>query len=157
MDPINAMAGTDRWLSMVISIGVAVAALLAGIIIYRFLFSAVIRVVRRNVGPLRSDLLERLRGPICILIPLFALMLFDESLALPVEALNALQRMIGLGFIAVITWLFINITLAGRDMVMRHYNISILDNLKARAIHTQITVIVKIIIGSLSSFLCQPC
>jgi len=146
MDPINEMASTDRWLSMVISIGVAVTAVLAGIIIYRFLFSAIIRVVRHNVGPLRSDLLERLRGPVRILIPLFALMLFDSSLALPVQVLNTLQRLIGLSFIAVITWLFVNMTLAGRDMVMRRYDITILDNLRARAVHTQIMVIVRIII-----------
>jgi small-conductance mechanosensitive channel len=146
MDPINQVTGTDRMLGMLVSIGVAIAAVLVGLIVYRILFSTVIRVVRHNVGPLRSDLLERLRGPIRILIPLFALMLFDSSLAFPLEILNGFQRLTGLSFIAVITWLFINITLAGRDMIMHRYDISILDNRKARAVHTQIMVIVKIII-----------
>ncbi len=146
MSRVNEIFDTPGLKSIVLSIGVVLAALLVGLAAYRVLFSLFYRLARRAGTLSSTNLLERLRAPARMLVPLLALMLVTPSLAFPAEILGAMQHLFSLCLIAVITWLFINITLAGRDIVISHYDMEAKDNLKARAVYTQLTVMVKIIL-----------
>lgn len=146
MNKVNGIFNIPEWKSIMLSFGVVLAALLAGLAIYRLLFSLLFRLIQHTGAPSSMILLERLRKPARQLVPLLMLMLVIPSLTIPTELLGMMQHLFSLCFIAVITWFFVNITLAGRDIVISRYDVDAKDNLKARAVHTQLTVIVKIVI-----------
>nr|WP_298272184.1 hypothetical protein [Geobacter sp.] len=56
------------------------------------------------------------------------------------------EHLFSILFIAVTSWLFINATIATRDIILSGYDFEAKDNLKARAVHTQLTVLVKIVV-----------
>ncbi len=132
------------WESIAASTGFALAAALAGMAVYWVLFYILLRLSRRAAAPLNTILIERVRGPVRILLPLLALMVVAPSLALSAESVEAFKHLFGLGIIAVIAWLFINAALAGRDIAFSRYDVETKDNLKARAVRTQLTILVKI-------------
>ena len=145
MDRLKEQFATPGWESIIVSIGVVFATLLAGVAIYRVLFSVLVRLAGRAGAPLGSIMAERLRGPARMLFPLLAIMLVAPSLTFPAGIIEVAQHLFSLCFIAVIAWLSVNATLAGRDIIISRYDVEVKDNLKARAVHTQLTVIVKII------------
>jgi small-conductance mechanosensitive channel len=145
MDRLEDLFATFDWMSIVSSIGIVFATLLTGVLIYRVLFSILARLAGRAGSPLRGIVIERLRGPSRMLIPLLAIMVVCQSLTFSAGIVEVSQHLFSLCFIAGIGWLFINATLAGRDTIISRYNIEVEDNLKARAIQTQLTVVVKII------------
>jgi small-conductance mechanosensitive channel len=145
MDRLEDLFATFDWDSIILSIGIILATLLAGVLIYRILFSILVRLAGRADSPLRGIVTLRLRGPIRMLVPLLAIMLVSQSLKLSAEIIEVSQHLFSLCFIAGIGWLFINATLAGSDIISSRHDIEVMDNLKARAIQTQLTVVVKII------------
>jgi small-conductance mechanosensitive channel len=145
MDSLRYLFTAPDWESIVLSIGVAFATFLAGLLIYRVLFSIFVRLASRFSAPLRSIVTERLRGPARMLFPLLAIMLVVQSLKFSAGIIEVAQHLFSLSFIAGIAWLSINATLAGRDIIISQYEIELKDNLKARMINTQLKVIVKII------------
>jgi small-conductance mechanosensitive channel len=145
MDRFKELFAALGWESIIISIGVVFAAILAGMVIYRVLFSFLARLAGRGGAPLGSIVAERLRGPARVLFPLLAIMLVAQSLTFSAGFIEVAQHLFSLCFIDDIAWLSINATLAGHDIIISRFDIEVKDNLKARAIHTQLTVIVKII------------
>jgi small-conductance mechanosensitive channel len=145
MDRFEDQLATFDWMSIASSIGIVFATLLAGVLIYRVLFSVLARLSGRSDSLLSGIVVERLREPTRMLIPLLAIMLVCQSLKFSAGIIEASQHLFSLCFIAGIAWLFINATFAGRDIISSRYDIEVNDNLKARMIQTQLTVIVKII------------
>ncbi len=144
MKRFTEMFAVPGWESIATNIGIVVFALLAGMAIFRVIFSVLLRLAGK-VGPSLSGIIvERSRGPVRLLLPLLALMIAVPSLAVPAPIHEVVQHLISLILIAAIAWLSLNATLAGRDVIMSRYDIGARDNLKARAIQTQLTVIVKI-------------
>ena len=142
MSRIEAFFLTVPWESLGMSLMVMIAALLAGVAICRILFDLLLGLARRTgTGVL---LIERLRSPARLLVPLLALMLVAPSLAFPTATLSVLQQIFSLCFIAAMAWLFINTILATRDIIFSRYHAD--TDLKARAIQTQVTIIVKVIV-----------
>jgi small-conductance mechanosensitive channel len=145
MDRLKELFATQGLESIIISIGVVFASLLAGMVIYWVLFSFLVRLAGRSGSPLGSIVAERLRGPARVLFPLLTIMLVAQSLTFSAGFIEVAQHLFSLCFIADIAWLSINATLAGHDIIISRFDVEVKDNLKARAIHTQLTVIVKII------------
>ncbi len=65
---------------------------------------------------------------------------------LPIHIIALLQHLSSIGFIVLTAWLFSSIALAGRDLILMHYDVDIKDNLKARVVHTQLTVLVRVVL-----------
>jgi small-conductance mechanosensitive channel len=134
------------WEGSLLTCGVAVAALLVGMLIYLILFGLLARLAGRSDVPLSTILVDRMRAPARLLLPLFALLMVEPSLSLPAGVLAVAQHFFSLCFIWLITWLFINVTLAGRDIVIGRYDIEAKESYKARAVYTQLTIVVKVIL-----------
>ncbi len=132
------------WDKIAVSGGVALGTILAGLALYRLLFYILSHLAGRVVAPLSTTLIERLRGPVRILLPLLAIMLVIPSLGFSAESNEVFKHLVGLCIIAVIAWLFINAVLAGRDIVLSRFDVSVKDNLKSRMVHTQMAILVKI-------------
>ncbi|HEY6006955.1 MAG TPA: mechanosensitive ion channel domain-containing protein [Geobacteraceae bacterium] len=145
MDSLKELFATPGWESIIVPIAVVFATLLAGVAMYRVLFFVLGHLAGRAGTPLGSIMAERLRGPARMLLPLLAIMLVAPSLTLSARIIEVAQHLFSLCFIAVIAWLAISATLVGRDIIISRYDVEAKDNLKARAVHTQLTVIVKII------------
>ena len=92
-----------------------------------------------------DDLLLRIAGRAArLLLPILALILGVQALALP----PALQALLGTGLtlllIATMAFLLYETLGAAEDLVLQRFRIDVGDNLRARAVHTQVTVLKKI-------------
>ena len=134
------------WEGALFDCGVALGALLIGGVLYLILFSVLAGLAGRHEFPLNPILVTRLRAPARLLLPLLALLLAAPSLTIPPELLAAGQHLFSLCLIGLVTWLFINATLAGRDIVIGRYDIDARESYKARAAYTQLTIMVKVIL-----------
>ncbi|WP_298434954.1 mechanosensitive ion channel domain-containing protein [Geobacter sp.] len=146
MGRIISWLNMPQWDKIVLSAVAAFAALLAGLLLYRLTWKLLARFVARAETRRGEILLSRLRGPGRVLVPLLVLMLVEPSLAFPAEIRELLQHLFSIFFIALTSWLFINGTIAVRDIILSGYDFEAKDNLKARAVYTQLTVIVKIVV-----------
>ena len=129
-----------------ISIGLLLATGLAGLLVSRMLFLLLMRMAKRAGTPLSTILVMRVRGPLRLLMPLLAVMLVLPPLDFSASVIEILKHLFGLCIIAVITWIFINSTLTGRDLILSRHNLQLEDNLKARTIHTQLTMLVRLVL-----------
>jgi small-conductance mechanosensitive channel len=133
-----------EWDSTLISISLLIATLVAGIAFYLVISFILSRMSRRFKFPWITILFGRLRGPVRIMVPLFALMLVTPTLTFSARTHDFIQHLFSICFIAVIAWLGCEGILAGRDIILERFDVGVRDNLKARVIHTQLTVLVRI-------------
>ncbi|MDR3670043.1 MAG: mechanosensitive ion channel [Holophaga sp.] len=129
-----------------IATGLLLATTLAGLAASRVLFFLLMRLATRAATPLSTLLVQRLRGPLRLLLPLLAVMLAVPPLALSAPAIEFLNHLFSLCTIAAITWIFINSALTGRDLILSRFNMQSEDNLEARTVHTQLTILVKLVL-----------
>jgi small-conductance mechanosensitive channel len=134
------------WEGLLFTSGVVVAALLIGMLLYRMLFSILSKLASRTDIPLNTIFVGSMRAPARLLLPLFSLMMVAPSFSLPAELSTVTQHLFNLCFIALITWLIINATVASRDIIISRYDIDAGESFKARASYTQLTIIVKVIL-----------
>lgn len=133
------------WDMVALSAITALAALLAGLLLHWLAWKIFLRIAGRKEAGRGAILVAHLRPPSRIFIPLLILMVVEPSLAFPAGIRELLQHLLSILFIAVTSWLFIGGTLAARDIVLLGYDFQAKDNLKARAVYTQLTVLVKIV------------
>lgn len=128
------------------SLTVLLAAVFAGSLVYFILFRWLLRFAERPETRLDTVLVRYWRGPARLLLPLFLILVAAPSLRFSDTLQPILRHMFNLAFIAVLAWLFANTVFALRDLILSRYDVSLSDNLKARAVHTQINVLVKILL-----------
>jgi len=134
------------WEGTLLTCGVVLAALLTGVLLYLMLFSLLKKLGDRPDFPFNPIIVARMRAPARLLLPLLALLLVAPSLALPAELLAVSQHLFSLCFIGLITWLFIDAILAGRDIIIARYDIDAKESYKARSLYTQLTLLVKVVL-----------
>ena len=134
------------WEGTILTWGVVLAALLTGVLLYLMLFSLLTKLGDRSDFPLNPIIVARMRAPARLLLPLLALLLVAPSLSLPAELLTVGQHLFSLCFIGLITWLFIDAILAGRDIIISRYDIDAKESYKARSLYTQLTLMVKVVL-----------
>jgi len=81
-----------------------------------------------------------------LLFPLLVVLLVAPSLPLPERALLVLRRLLSILFIGLFAWLAVAGVFAGRELVLSRYDLEASDNLKARAVYTQVNVLVRILV-----------
>ncbi len=119
-------------------------AVLLGLLGYGILFKVLFRLVARPDTSLQQALVQRWRHPAKLLLPLLAVLLILPSLQFSEELAALLQHMGGLTLIAAVAW-FLSATIYGlQELVLQRYDVTTSDNLKARAVSTQVNVLIKI-------------
>lgn len=121
-----------------------VGAALVGLLIYLVLFRMLLRLAARPDTALQNTLVRRWRRPAKLLLPLLAILLFLPTLTFPAELMGLLRHFCSLVLIATLAWFLAATTFGLRELVLAGYDMASRDNLKARAIHTQVDVMVKI-------------
>lgn len=106
----------------------------------------VARKVADKTWPGSGDLI-RLYGarPLRILVMLGALGVILPVMGWPSDLAGLLRHVLALGMIGVCAWLLINTTLVGRTLVLRRYDITVADNLRARSMRTQVTMLLRVV------------
>lgn len=79
-----------------------------------------------------------------ILLPLFLVLLVIPSLPVSSQVGLVSSRLLSVLMILMIGFLSIKMVQLGRNLILKRYDINTKDNLKARAIHTQMNMLVKI-------------
>jgi len=102
--------------------------------------------LQRRQARLWTSFRQRFHAVMQWLLPVFLLLLVSPTFALPASSLLLVRRILSVAFIALIGWLTIQAVLFGRDRILQRYDIQIKDNLKARAIHTQVNILVKLLV-----------
>lgn len=88
------------------------------------------------------DILQRIRDPLNLLIPLIGLQTVSRSAPQDIAGINAFSHIILLFIIASVTWLGLRAVDAIQQLIYKHNPINVSDNLQARRIQTQTKVLV---------------
>jgi small-conductance mechanosensitive channel len=138
--------GAVAWEDVLMTGAILLATLLAAICFQIVLFFLLARLSHRMPTMLASLLVERLRRPSRLLIPLLALTLILPALPLSAQSLPVVQHILSLCIIATVAWALTNATLACRDHILSRYGIEAKGDMKARALETQLSVVGQIVV-----------
>jgi small-conductance mechanosensitive channel len=125
------------WLMLVIAGGFLLNALLFKVLEKRF---------RSTEEKFAISFRARFHTVLQLLIPLLLVLLIAPSLPISAEISLILRRLFSLVFIALVAWFAVAMALTGRDALLCRYDINVKDNLQARAVHTQVNVLLKILV-----------
>jgi len=129
------------WLWPLIVLGSSV---IVALVVHRVLFTAGRRLANRTGNVINSSLVRHAEGPTRWIFPLLAIILALPSLPVRSEWIDALRRIVALGVIAAFAWSVILLSNVFGDTIYARNRIDISDNLTARRIRTQISVLQRI-------------
>jgi len=129
------------WLwPLIVLAGSAVGAL----VLHKIIFAAVRRLAQSTGSVVNQSLVRHSEGPTQWIFPLLAIMLALPTLPVRSESIDPLRRVVGLGVIAAIAWSVILLTNVLGDVIYAKHSLDETDNLTARRIRTQISVLQRI-------------
>jgi small-conductance mechanosensitive channel len=123
---------------------VLISALSLGILLTAFFSWILKRLAGRQEGALSMLLLKRCASPLWVLVPFLLALLAVKYARFPPEMQGLIRHFLSIVVIAGFGWLLISCILTLRDFILGKYDVRAKDNLKARAVHTQVKVIVRI-------------
>lgn len=129
--------------SMVLIFG---GAILFGLVLHAVLFIILRKIARRTTTALDNLLLSRVRNSFLLLLPLLSISLSLSIFryAIKSEALPDIHLFLHILYIIAFAWMFLGLILYLQDYVLRRYQLDAEDNLQARRIYTQVTIIRKL-------------
>ncbi len=119
-------------------------ALLASFVVYSLVFRF---VLRKTVAPDHPSILRRFRKPALCLFLIAATMLAIPAFGISEYFNDTAEHALHICFILCMAWLLIAAVYAVEDILMRRYDMHAADNLRARRIRTQMTVMRRLAIG----------
>ncbi len=125
---------------------IILVAFLLGWIGVNALFFALRRIVDHAQNASLDIILEHIKGPTRILLPLFALKLGVVLTAIPEEHRSRLEHGLTIGIILTIGYGASRTIQAMREIILKQQNISATDNLRARRATTQTRVLSRVVI-----------
>lgn len=130
------------WIFSISALG---AAVIIGITVYWVITYIVSVIASRKSSLHYAAILKQCRGPLRIIFPLIFLSLFLPLLEFPKHAVDILDNVLSVLVVLSFTWLFIRLIHVLEDLILSIYDIRQKDNLQARKIHTQFSILKKII------------
>ena len=125
---------------------IALSVVLFSFLIYFVISWLLLRLGRKSPDNLIGIAWQKFRNPVLFLILLIDFIILQGLFTPGVEITTFTAIFIKLAFIFVITWFVIRSINLSREVILRQYDISEKDNLKARKIYTQFRVLENIII-----------
>lgn len=139
------LGGLSEWPAAAASTLALAGAVLLGLLGYIILFKVLLHFAARPGTALHQTLVHRWRHPAKLLLPLLIVLLTLPALEFPDGLASLLQHLCSLALIIAIAWLLAATILGLQEMVLLRYDVTASDNLKARAVSTQVSVLVKIV------------
>lgn len=138
----SALETSNPWLWW---LGAAVLALVIAFGLRRLLFVAVGRIARRITRLISETQIQRLRAPVGLILPLFALTLVVPLMPAGPDTVALVHRAVNLALIAAFGWLVARLVEVTSGVIALRQQIDTADNLQARAVRTQIEVLSRIV------------
>lgn len=115
------------------------------VLILRLIAPWLTRIATRLATPfsLARDILERIKPPIHLLIPLLGLRTIFGSAPNDIQYIAQARHFTSLAIIATVTWLFLRIISAAQDIIVQRHPVNTENNLAARRVQTQTKVLVQ--------------
>ncbi|WP_265554979.1 mechanosensitive ion channel family protein [Trichlorobacter lovleyi] len=145
MELMQQSAFFSEWPPAVVAMIILTIAVLTGLIIYVIIFKVLFRFAGRPDTSLHQSLVQRWRHPAKLLLPLLVVFAALPSLQVSTAAAELLRQSVGLGLIAAVTWELAATIRGLQELVLQRYDVTTTDNLKARAVSTQVSVLAKIL------------
>ncbi|UCC99138.1 MAG: mechanosensitive ion channel [Phycisphaerales bacterium] len=131
----------QNWRTTVWLLGVPV---LLGLVGHFLVFKILRKIAQRTGGGIDDSLVRHCYRPLQWTIVVFVIRLALQA-AFPEEIPAGVSQIVGLVFIAVVSWLLIKTVFVLEDFVVGRFEIGVKDNLRARKIHTQLRVLKRIV------------
>ena len=125
---------------------VALSVVLLSILIYFVISRLLLRIGRRSPNNLMGLAWQKFRYPVLFLLLLIDFIILQGLFTPGVKITTFTAIFIKLALIFVVTWFVIRSINLSREVILRRYDISEKDNLKARKIFTQFRVLENIVI-----------
>jgi len=116
-----------------------------------------------RVAAVAEAILVAVRRPVHLLLPALAVQLALPVLVWPTPESIALARhLIGVVMICAVSWVLVAVVQAGAQAVKERHDVGVADNLEARRVHTQVTVLARtimtliVILGSAAVLMTFP-
>jgi small-conductance mechanosensitive channel len=97
--------------------------------------------LRRKLSPTHHSALRRFRKPAFWLFIVAAFMLAVPAFGISDHLYDLIEHVLHIVFILCLAWLLFALVYAVQDVVLRRYDVTATDNLRARRVQTQMTVI----------------
>jgi small-conductance mechanosensitive channel len=135
------LAGNSTFSGLILALSVVLASLLVHFILYLLLTR-----IRKKTGTLGKITWQKFRYPLLVVILLIDFIILQGVFTPGKEATPFIRHFMTLAVIFCVTWLMIRSINLARVVILRQYDISAEDNLKARKVYTQLRILERIII-----------
>jgi small-conductance mechanosensitive channel len=119
---------------------------LVGFAVYFVLIKILGSFSKRSRGVLFKSLVQNLRTPLMVILPLIALNVTQGAYRLSPNTLDTVGNILSIALTISIAWLIAKFTFVIEDIILNSYRVDVKDNLKARKIHTQLQFFKKAVI-----------
>jgi hypothetical protein len=133
----------DVWARYII---LTIVAVTIALLLHHVFYSLGFRMTRRRPGIFEDMLLKHSERPTRVLLPLLAAMWVVRQSSVPQEFVGTVSHALGLAIIGCIGWLLIDLSNIFREIVVERYDLTLADNYSARRIHTQVTVLRRVLV-----------
>ena len=123
---------------------VLTGSIVLALVIHSVLFAVAKRLVKRTGGPIENSLVRHAERPTRWIFPLLGIILALPALPVRDELVQIARHVVGVGVIASIGWVIIFLGEVLSDALYARHRMDIADNLTARRVRTQITVLQRI-------------
>lgn len=137
------------WQAWLWAAGTLAGAVVLALIGHAIVFAVLRRTTKRSKDAIGSLLVRYGRRPTRVVLPLLATALVLPVMPLTPDLVTLIRQLIGLGFIAAFAWLVIALTNVIADYVRGRFRVDARDNLAARQVQTQVTVLHRIAVISI--------
>ncbi|MCU1311462.1 MAG: small-conductance mechanosensitive channel [Candidatus Angelobacter sp.] len=133
----------DVWARYII---LTIVAVTIALLLHHVFYSLGFKMTRRRPGIFEDLLLKHSERPTRVLLPLLAAMWVVRQSSVPQEFVGTVSHALGLAIIGCIGWLLIDLSNIFREIVVERYDLTLADNYSARRIHTQVTVLRRVLV-----------
>jgi small-conductance mechanosensitive channel len=134
----------QNWQAWLLPAMILVGSVLLAFLVHSAVFAIAKRLAKRTEGSIANSLMRHAEGPTRWIFPLLAIILALPILPVRDELVEMLRHAVGIGVIAAIAWVIILLSEVFGDAIYARYRTDIADNLTARQMRTQITVLRRI-------------
>lgn len=132
------------WQPIVISLGIIIAALIIGAIVFQIVFVILKKIAQRSESEYFMPIVTHWRRPLRAIFLLALVNFVLPLLNMTQGVVDVLRHLLVLGLIAAVGWLAIMSIDVVRDIIIARHTLEQKDNLLARRIQTQIRILARI-------------
>jgi small-conductance mechanosensitive channel len=141
----NALAGLLPWEKVAAATVTLAAAVLVGLVVHLTLFAILSRIASRTKATWDDATVKHMRRPSRYLLPMISVRVAVPTLPVSARAGAVITHVAELLLIAAIGYALVGAVRVSREIVLGRYDFSKTDNLSARRVHTQVSVLERVL------------